>query len=236
MRSTLLTTVAAAALSFSVAATAQNQPMSGQSDSGRGQQTGQAEPGKGQQTGQSGQSDTRQQMGQSGQSDRQQTGQSGQAGTRQQTGQSGQADTRQQTGQSGQPDTRQQTGQSGQTDTRQQTGQTGQTGGTSSSTSTSASSGASPTTTGSINVSNEQRTQIRQSFRTVNVSPVTDVNFSVSVGSTLPTTVTTLHDCPDTVERLLTGLPECKFIVVRDQIVIVEPRTRRIVTVIERQG
>jgi Protein of unknown function (DUF1236) len=70
----------------------------------------------------------------------------------------------------------------------------------------------------------------------VNVSPVTDVNFSVSVGSTLPTTVTTLHDCPDAVERLLTGLPECKFIVVRDQIVIVEPRTRRIVTVIERQG
>jgi hypothetical protein len=220
MRYALLTTVAAAALSLSVAATAQNQPMSGQGDSGRGQQTGQAETGKGQQTGQSGQAGTRQQSGQSGQSD-----------TRQQTGQGGQGDTRQQTGQSGQADTRQQTGQSGQSGTRQQTGQTGQTG-----SSTSTSSGATATTTGSINVSNEQRTQIRQSFRTVNVSPVTDVNFSVSVGSTLPTTVTTLHDCPDAVERLLTGLPECKFIVVRDQIVIVEPRTGRIVTVIERQG
>jgi hypothetical protein len=223
MRYALLTTVAAATLSMSVAATAQNQPMSGQSESGKGQQTGQADTGRGQQPGQSGQSDTRQQAGQSGQSD-----------TRQQTGPSGQAGARQQSGQSGQTDTRQQTGQSGQTDTRQQTGQTGQTGGTSSSTSTS--SGATATTTGSISVSNEQRTQIRQSFRSVNVSPVTDVNFSVSVGSTLPTTVTTLHDCPDAVERLLTGVPECKFIVVRDQIVIVEPKTRRIVTVIERQG
>jgi hypothetical protein len=36
--------------------------------------------------------------------------------------------------------------------------------------------------------------------------------------------------------RILQGLPECRFVVVRDQIVIVEPRTRRIVTVIERSG
>jgi hypothetical protein len=48
--------------------------------------------------------------------------------------------------------------------------------------------------------------------------------------------VTTLYDCPDNVERILTGLPECKYIVVRDQIVILEPRTRRIVTVIEHRG
>jgi hypothetical protein len=58
----------------------------------------------------------------------------------------------------------------------------------------------------------------------------------VSVGSTIPTSVTTLYDCPDNVERILTGLPECKYIVVRDQVVILEPRTRRIVTVIERRG
>jgi hypothetical protein len=48
--------------------------------------------------------------------------------------------------------------------------------------------------------------------------------------------VTTLYDCPDNVQRILTGLPECKYIVVRDQVVILEPRTRRIVTVIERRG
>jgi hypothetical protein len=38
------------------------------------------------------------------------------------------------------------------------------------------------------------------------------------------------------VERILSGLPECKYVVVRDQIVIVEPSSRRIVTVIERRG
>ncbi|KFG67693.1 hypothetical protein JH26_20605 [Microvirga sp. BSC39] len=62
------------------------------------------------------------------------------------------------------------------------------------------------------------------------------MEFSVSVGSTIPTSVTTLYDCPDNVQRILTGLPECKYIVVRDQVVILEPRTRRIVTVIERRG
>jgi hypothetical protein len=85
-------------------------------------------------------------------------------------------------------------------------------------------------------VTSEQRTQISRSFTSVNVQPLTNVEFSVSVGSTVPTSVTTLYDCPDNVERILTGLPECKYIVVRDQIVILEPRTRRIVTVIEHRG
>jgi hypothetical protein len=87
-----------------------------------------------------------------------------------------------------------------------------------------------------VNVTTEQRTQITESFRSVNVQPLTNVTFSVSVGSTIPTTVTTLYDCPDNVERILSGLPECKYVVVRDQVVIVEPSSRRIVTVIERRG
>lgn len=85
-------------------------------------------------------------------------------------------------------------------------------------------------------MTSEQRTQISRSFSSVNVQPLTNVEFSVSVGSTVPASVTTLYDCPDNVERILTGLPECKYIVVRDQVVILEPRTRRIVTVIERRG
>ncbi|WP_244445308.1 DUF1236 domain-containing protein [Microvirga sp. BSC39] len=85
-------------------------------------------------------------------------------------------------------------------------------------------------------MTSEQRTQISRSFTSVNVQPLTNVEFSVSVGSTIPTSVTTLYDCPDNVQRILTGLPECKYIVVRDQVVILEPRTRRIVTVIERRG
>ncbi|MBB4038405.1 hypothetical protein GGR34_000034 [Microvirga flocculans] len=94
----------------------------------------------------------------------------------------------------------------------------------------------STTSGGSINVTSEQRTQLSQSFRSVNVQPLNSVNFSISVGSTVPASVTTLYDCPDNVERILTGLPACKYIVVRDQVVIVEPSSRRIVTVIERRG
>lgn len=87
-----------------------------------------------------------------------------------------------------------------------------------------------------VNVTTEQQTRLSETFRSVEVEPLTDVNFSVSVGSVIPATVTTLHECPSTVESILTGLPECRYVVVRDQIVIVEPSTRKIVTVIQRRG
>jgi Protein of unknown function (DUF1236) len=85
-------------------------------------------------------------------------------------------------------------------------------------------------------VTSEQRTEVTRAFSSVNVEPVTNVSFSVSVGTVVPTTITTLHTCPGEVVRILRGLPECRYIVVRDQIVIVEPSTRKIVTVIERRG
>jgi len=57
----------------------------------------------------------------------------------------------------------------------------------------------------------------------------------VHTGVVLPATVT-LHSCPADVIRIIHGLPECRFVVVKDKIVIVEPSSRRIVTVIERTG
>ncbi len=86
-------------------------------------------------------------------------------------------------------------------------------------------------------MTSEQRSQITQSFRNVDVQPLNDVNFSVSVGTVVPETVVThLHACPSEVVRILHGLPECRYVVVHNQIVIVEPSTRKIVTVIERRG
>jgi hypothetical protein len=99
--------------------------------------------------------------------------------------------------------------------------------------------GATGSTSGgsaNVNIASEQRTQITQSFRSVDAEPITDVTFNISVGTVVPTSVTPLYDCPDTVARIVTGLPEFKYIFVRDQVVIVEPSTRRIVTVIERRG
>jgi len=66
---------------------------------------------------------------------------------------------------------------------------------------------------------------------------MTNVNFTVNVGTVVPETVVThLHACPNEVVRILNGLPECRYVIVRDQVVIVEPKTRKIVTVIERRG
>jgi hypothetical protein len=77
---------------------------------------------------------------------------------------------------------------------------------------------------------------VTRAFSSVNVQPLTNVNFNVSVGATIPASVTTLHTCPGEVIRYLDGLTECRFVIVNNRIVIVEPSSRRIVTVIERQG
>jgi Protein of unknown function (DUF1236) len=89
--------------------------------------------------------------------------------------------------------------------------------------------------TGSINLTNEQRTTVTRAFSSVNVTPLTDVNFEVRSGVVLPATVN-LHPCPNEVIHVLSGVRECRFVVVRNQIVIVEPSSRRIVTVIQRSS
>lgn len=65
----------------------------------------------------------------------------------------------------------------------------------------------------------------------VNVRPLPDV----SVGTTIPTSVT-LHICPGEAVRCLNGIAECRFAVVNNRTVIGEPSTRRVATVMERQG
>jgi hypothetical protein len=86
-----------------------------------------------------------------------------------------------------------------------------------------------------VNITSEQRTRVVQSLRTVNIQPVRE-SITVTVGQTLPTTVTQLYDCPETRESLITGIRECKVILVGDRYYIVEGGSRRVVTVIERQG
>jgi hypothetical protein len=84
----------------------------------------------------------------------------------------------------------------------------------------------------SVNVTSEQRTQITQSVRSVNV-PATNVNItSVSVGTVLPTSVTFV-DVPPEIVRIVPAWRSYKVVKVRDEILIVDPRTRKIVYVIE---
>jgi hypothetical protein len=96
--------------------------------------------------------------------------------------------------------------------------------------------GQSTTTTGQAGaaskLSTEQRTQITTAIRETRVQPVTNVNFSISVGTRVPRDVT-FHVLP---ERVVTIYPEWrryKYILVKEQIVIVDPNTYEIVAILE---
>ena len=62
-----------------------------------------------------------------------------------------------------------------------------------------------------------------------------NVNFSISVGTAVPTSVT-LHPVPTTIVEIVPQYRGYDFFVVRDEFIIVEPRTHKIVDVIERSG
>jgi hypothetical protein len=94
-----------------------------------------------------------------------------------------------------------------------------------------AAAGTSSSTT--VNISGEQRTRAVETLRSVNIRPVQQ-NVTISVGQTVPTTVTELVDCPTTLESLITGVRDCKVVLVGDRYYIVEGSSRRVVTVIER--
>jgi hypothetical protein len=81
-------------------------------------------------------------------------------------------------------------------------------------------------------LSTEQRTKITGVIREQHVAPVTNVNFAISVGTRVPRDVS-FHPLP---AEVLTIYPEWRgyeFVLVRDQIVVIDPRTLEIVAVLE---
>jgi uncharacterized protein DUF1236 len=99
---------------------------------------------------------------------------------------------------------------------------------------TSTSTHADTKTTGSTaapTLTTQQQTEIRQSITKVDVKPVTNVSFSVSTGTVIPTDVR-LHELPATIVKIVPAYRGYRFIVVGNDIVIIQPRTRRIVEVI----
>jgi hypothetical protein len=81
-------------------------------------------------------------------------------------------------------------------------------------------------------MSSDQRTKISTVIREQHVAPVTHVNFSISVGTRVPRDVS-FHPLP---AEIVTIYPEWRgyeFILVNDQIVVVDPRTFEIVAVLD---
>ena len=81
-------------------------------------------------------------------------------------------------------------------------------------------------------LSTEQRTRITTVIRDQHVAPVNNVNFSIAVGTRVPRDVS-FHPLP---AEVVTVYPEWRgyeFFLVRDQIIVVDPRTLEIVAVLE---
>ena len=76
-----------------------------------------------------------------------------------------------------------------------------------------------------------KRTEFRQSITKTGVSRVTDVNFSLNVGTAVPRSVT-LHPLPTAIVTLVPAYRSYRFVLIRDDIVIIDPDTYEIVDVI----
>lgn len=85
---------------------------------------------------------------------------------------------------------------------------------------------------GSINLSTEQRTTIRQEVLTTSAPRVENVNFSVSVGTVVPSSVRVV-EVPAAIVKIRPAWKGYRYFVYQDDIIIVEPRTLKIVAVLE---
>jgi Protein of unknown function (DUF1236) len=94
----------------------------------------------------------------------------------------------------------------------------------------------STTTTGQAGaggkLSTEQRTKITTVIKGQHVQPVTNINFSISVGGRVPRNVG-FHPLPTEIVTIYPEWRGYEFFLVNDQIIVVNPRTLEIVDVID---
>ncbi|ACI91880.1 conserved hypothetical protein [Afipia carboxidovorans OM5] len=81
-------------------------------------------------------------------------------------------------------------------------------------------------------LSTEQRTKITSVIREQRVQPETNVNFNISVGTRVPRSVH-FHPLPADIITIYPGWRGYEFFLVRDEIIVVNPRTLEIVAVLE---
>jgi hypothetical protein len=90
--------------------------------------------------------------------------------------------------------------------------------------------GAAPSS-GGVALTTEQKTEIRSSVLTSSAPRVTNVNFSINVGTVVPRTVRVVA-VPDTLVRIHPAWRGHRYFVYNDEIIIVEADTLRIVAVL----
>jgi hypothetical protein len=85
---------------------------------------------------------------------------------------------------------------------------------------------------GGAALTTEQRTKISTTIRQSNVRPATNVNFNISVGTVVPRSVT-LHPLPAAVIEVYPDWRPYRFVLVGDEILVIDPATHRIVAVLD---
>jgi Protein of unknown function (DUF1236) len=81
-------------------------------------------------------------------------------------------------------------------------------------------------------LSSDQRTKITTVIREQRVQPVTNVNFSISVGTRVPRDVS-FHPLPAEIVTIYPDWRGYQFILVRNQIVVIDPQSLEIVAVLD---
>jgi hypothetical protein len=81
-------------------------------------------------------------------------------------------------------------------------------------------------------LSTEQRTKITTVIKSQHIAPVTNVNFSISVGTRVPRDVS-FHPLPAEIVTVYPDWRGYEFILVHDQIVVIDPNSLEIVAVID---
>lgn len=85
----------------------------------------------------------------------------------------------------------------------------------------------------SVTLNTQQKTKISTAIRSARVESLKKVNFSVRVGAEVPAHVH-FHALPSEIAAIVPQYRDYNYVVVQDRIVIVEPRTRKIVTIIDQ--
>ena len=82
-------------------------------------------------------------------------------------------------------------------------------------------------------LSTEQRTKISSVIKEQHVQSVTNVNFSISVGTRVPREGVSFHPLPTEIISIYPDWRGYEFILVHDQIVVINPNSLEIVAVID---
>lgn len=84
----------------------------------------------------------------------------------------------------------------------------------------------------SASLTGEQRSKISTSIKQQNVSPVTNVNFSIAIGTAIPRDIRRMP-LPMTVLEVYPAWRGYEFILVGNDILVIDPATLRIVAILE---